>query len=44
MRHGRSALKMVIVSDNVLFQGRVASDIYDPAGKYKTNIRKMREF
>ena len=34
----------VIVSDNVLFQGRVASDIYDPAGKYKTNIRKMREF
>ncbi len=34
----------VIVSDNVLFKARVVSDKYDEAGKYKTNIRKMREF
>ena len=34
----------VIISDNVLFRGRVADDSYDPGGKYKTNIRKMREF
>ncbi len=34
----------VIISDNVLFRGRVADDSYDPSGKYKTNIRKMREF
>ena len=34
----------VIVSDNVLFRGRVASDIYDPAGKYKTNIKNMRQY
>ena len=46
MRHRKSvcAENAVIVSDNVLFQRRVASDIYDPAAKYKTNIRKMREF
>ncbi len=34
----------VIVSDNVLFKGRTVSDIYDPTGKHKTNIRKMREY
>lgn len=34
----------VIISDNVLFKARVVSDIYDPSGRYKTNIRKMREF
>lgn len=34
----------VIVSDNVLFQARVADDRYDSSGKYKTNIKKMREF
>ena len=34
----------VIVCDNVLFKARVASDEYDPNRKYKTNIRKMREF
>lgn len=34
----------VIVCDNVLFKARVADDIYDPTGKYKTNIKKMREF
>ena len=34
----------VIVSDNVLFKARIASDIYDPTGKHKTNIKKMREY
>ena len=34
----------VIVSDNVLFKARVVSDKYDETGKYKTNIRRMREF
>ena len=34
----------IIISDNVLFKGRTASDIYDPTGKYKTNIKKMREY
>jgi len=34
----------VIVSDNVLFQAKVVSDEYDPYGKHKTNIRRMREF
>lgn len=34
----------VIVCDNVLFKARTASDQYDPTGKYKTNIRNMREF
>lgn len=34
----------VIVSDNVLFKARVVSDKYDETGKYRTNIRKMREF
>lgn len=34
----------VVVCDNVLFKARVASDEYDETGRYKTNIRKMREF
>lgn len=34
----------VVVCDNVLFKARVADDGYDPTGKYKTNIKKMREF
>ena len=34
----------VIVCDNVLFQGKTASDIYDQLGKHRTNIRHMREF
>lgn len=34
----------VILCDNVLFKARTVSDQYDPTGKYKTNIRNMREF
>ena len=34
----------IIVSDNVLIKGCTASDQYDPTGKFKTNIRKMREY
>ena len=34
----------VIIADNTIFRGRVASDDYDPTGKYKTNIKKLREF
>ena len=34
----------IILSDNVLLRGCTASDIYDPSGKYKTNIKKMREY
>lgn len=34
----------VIAADNVLFKARIADDIYDPTGKHKTNIKKMREF
>ena len=34
----------VIVSDNVLFKARVVSDKYDETGKYRTSIRRMREF
>ena len=34
----------IVISDNVLFKGRIASDIYDPTGKHKTNIKKMREY
>lgn len=34
----------VIISDNVLLQGRTVSDEYDPNGKHKTNIKKMREY
>lgn len=43
------AMKLVcegalIVCDNILMKAKTASDEYDPAGKYKTNIRRMREF
>lgn len=34
----------VIICDNVLFKAKVADDSYDPSGKHKTNIRKMRAF
>lgn len=34
----------VIVCDNVLMRAATASDDYDPKGKFKTSIRKMREF
>lgn len=34
----------VIIADNVLFKARVVSDEYDPAGKHRTNVRKLREF
>lgn len=34
----------IIVSDNVLMQGKTVSDEYDPYSKFKTNIRKMREY
>lgn len=34
----------VIVCDNILMKAKTVSDEYDPAGKYKTNIRRMREF
>lgn len=34
----------IIICDNVLFKARTVSDKYDPTGKYKTNIRNMREF
>lgn len=34
----------VIVCDNILMKAMTASDEYDPKRKYKTSIRKMREF
>lgn len=34
----------LIICDNVLMKGMTASDEYDPRKKYKTSIRKMREF
>ena len=34
----------LIISDNVLLKGKTVSDEYDPHGKHKTNVRKMREF
>lgn len=34
----------LIICDNVLMKGMTASDEYDPKKKYKTSIRKMREF
>lgn len=34
----------VIICDNVLMKGMTASDEYDTNKKYKTSIRKMREF
>lgn len=34
----------LIICDNVLMKGMTASDDYDTRGRYKTSIRKMREF
>lgn len=34
----------LIVCDNILMKAKTASDEYDPIGRYKTNIRRMREF
>ncbi len=34
----------LIICDNVLMKGMTASDEYDPKKRYKTSIRKMREF
>lgn len=34
----------IIICDNVLMKGMTASDEYDTNKKYKTSIRKMREF
>ena len=34
----------LVISDNVLMKAKTVSDEYDPMKKYKTNIRKMREF
>ena len=34
----------LVICDNVLMKGMTASDEYDPNRKYKTSIRKMREF
>ena len=34
----------LIVCDNVLMKGMTASDEFDTRGRYKTSIRKMREF
>ena len=34
----------VVIADNVLFQAKTVSDEYDPSGKHKTNIRRLREF
>lgn len=34
----------VIICDNVLMKGMTARDEYDTKGRYKTSIRKMREF
>lgn len=34
----------MIVCDNILMAGRTASQEYDPFRKYRTSIRRMREF
>lgn len=34
----------MVICDNVLMKGMTASDEYDPRKRYKTSIRKMREF
>lgn len=34
----------LIVSDNILMKGQTVSDIYDPYGRHKTNIRNMKEY
>ncbi len=36
--------RAAIVCDNILMQAKTVSDEYDPSGKHKTNIRRMREF
>ena len=34
----------MIVSDNIFMSGKTLSERYDPRGRAKTNIRKMREY
>ncbi len=34
----------LIICDNVLMKGMTASDSFDTKGRYKTSIRRMREF
>ncbi len=34
----------IIISDNVLLGAKTVSDEYDPHSKFRTNIKKMREF
>jgi len=34
----------LIISDNVLLKGATASDAFDPNGRFKTNIKKMRQY
>ena len=34
----------LIICDNVLMKGMTASDTFDTKGRYKTSIRRMREF
>ena len=34
----------LIICDNILMKGMTASDEFDTRGRYKTSIRKMREF
>jgi predicted O-methyltransferase YrrM len=34
----------MIVSDNIFMSGKTISDQYDPRGRARTNIRKMREY
>ena len=34
----------LIISDNVLLKGATASDAFDPNKRFKTNIKRMREY
>lgn len=34
----------IIISDNVLLKGATASDQFDPKGRFKTNIKNMRQY
>ena len=34
----------MVICDNVLMKGMTASDEYDTKGRYKTSIKRMREF
>ena len=34
----------LIISDNVLLKGTTASDEFDTTGRFKTNIKRMREY